>query len=284
MALSTTSLVHKKSDLSDEDLEKEATDHLGQYPNLQALNELLKALRMLNPSWWSAEKRREALPAVERMRMLKQRPDLRANVMRIVASAPPKFARRCDPEFQASIIDECLFEDTAASTFEDAFSTETLVVYGDAASIYFQFRDALPWTEDSEIHQTIVMGLIESFLADRSPHGGKSLKPILNHWEVVNAIDPATWHNKIPLDVRATVHKAWLAQEKEKPRDPHTAKQVLNIVTPKIITENLKLMDLIGILDLAETKMGFERPKKLDEAKSTPSPETGAGTSLLPKA
>jgi len=274
-------LVHKDPNAADEVLAKEVLDHCLKNPPIQLVVEMLIILRGEKLPWWTPEQRREAYTATARMQMLQQRPDVRARIMKDVTNAPPGFARRGEPDRQASYIDEFLLEDVPVRTFENAFDPIELVVYGDAAALFYQFMDAMPWDEDA-LHQDLIATLIAAFLSDRKDDGKRPSNAILTHWEVVNAIDPILWHTKIPLETRVAVHKAWLELQKDKRQIPYSAEHVLGIVTPKVITHSIKLVDLKDIFALAEQKMGFERPMPKEDTPPPPEVETTGDAS--PKA
>lgn len=263
----------------DDILEKEAADRLAGTPNLQITSELLTHLRALGLPWWTPESLREVFTATMRLRALDQRPDIRQKITTVLAGTPPKAARKMTPDFQASLIDQVIDSgDVDARTFEEAFDPDTLVVYMDAKVFWWRFRDSMPWEEDSEPHQRLIAKLVESLLKNRGSHGGKALGSILTPWEVLSAIPAKIWHERIPLDTRVQVHEAMLALERDKPKEAFHAKRVIEIATPDIITAHIQLVDLAGLIDLAEQRMGFQKPAPVVEEPAKPNGNGDATT------
>lgn len=260
-------LIHNDPAATDEALAKAANDHLGKNPQLQVLTELLTKLRELKLPWWTPEQRREALTATDRMRLLVQRPDIRARIMMEVCKSPPKFARRGQPDAQASMLDEFLAEDVSAEDFENAYAPYELVVYGDAAVLFYQFMDAMPFDNDIEVHQALIAAFIESCLNDKREHDKKKSPPVLTHWDVRTAIDPDVWQERIPRELRVAVDKARLDLEKAKPHEKFYARNELDIVGVGNVTKHIPLKLLTGIVEAAAKKMGLERPKPPVEEK-----------------
>jgi hypothetical protein len=266
MELNLTRLTHTDPERkSDDELAAEAKIHLAGNVTLQVTAEFIRTIRRLDLKELDATVRRGLLTATERMQALAQRPDSRQLVTTTLAGVPPKAARRMDPNFQASLLDQVVdSEDRTAEEFDEAFNPDELVVYCDASAILNRYLGEFRWEEDTDNRRDAVASLIEAMLKERGAVGGKQLRPILTYWDVLSAISPEVWHTKVPLEVRIKIHQAWLEQEHAKPRDPFTAKQALEIADPRILVANIALIDLHGVVKLGLKKMGFELDK--DEA------------------
>lgn len=261
MDLNLTRLTHAEPESkTDEQLAQEAKNHLAANVSLQVTAEFIRAIRRLELKELDATVRRGLLTATDRMQALAQRPDSRQLVTTVLAGVPPKAARKMDPNFQASLLDQVVdSEDRTAGEFDEAFDPDELVVYGDAGTILNGYLGEFRWEEDSDPRRDAIASLIEAMLKERGSHNGKPLKPILTPWDVMFAISPEVWHTKVPLDIRTKIHTAWLEQERAKPRDPFTAKQALEIADPRILVANILLVDLHGVIKLGVKKMGFEK-------------------------
>ncbi len=260
-----SALVHKDPDVEDDVLDHEADIALGKSPALQILAELLKELRELDLPWWTPEQRREALTATDRMRMLEQRPDIRQRIVTELTGLLPKAARRMAPDMQASLLDEVLEEDRTSAEFEVAFKAEELVLYGDAANLFFSAMDALPLDQDTEEHRLVMEKFLNSCLRSDRDFDNKKLQPIITHWDLRTALDYELWQAKIPLEVRAAVDKARLELEKAKPGERFSAKHEVEIVTVSKIVTHIPLVNFKNLIEVAAKKMGFERPLELEE-------------------
>lgn len=261
-----SALVHKdEATKNDETLAKEAHDFLARSPTHQALVEILAKLRELDLPWWQPERLRETFTATDRMRWLKQRPDLRQQITTKLTGLPAKAARKKEADFQAALVDSVIDDgDIDSRTFEEAFDLRWIVVYGDVARLWWQFREAMPWSSDVPVHQELVATILDGLLAGRGSFEGRTLKPILTPWDVRTAIDGRVWHLSIPLEVRVRIDEERLSQEKAKPREPFHAKNDLAIATSRIITTNVKLADLVPVFDAAEKAMGLDRDRQGD--------------------
>lgn len=267
MELNLTRLTHVDPEQkTDGQLAEEAKNHLAANVTLQVTAEFIRTVRRLDLKELDAAVRRGLLTATERMQALSQRPDSRQRVTTTLAGVPPKAARKMDPNFQASLLDQVVdSEDRTAAEFDEAFEPEELVAYCDASAILNGYLDEFRWEEDTDTRRDAVASLIEAFLKERGSHNGKQLRPILTHWDVLSAISPEVWHTKVPLEVRVKIHQAWLEQERAKPREPFVAKQALEIADPRILVENIALIDLHGVVRLGLKKMGFEKEDSILE-------------------
>lgn len=278
--------VHKDPKATDDTLNAEADEYAGKTVPIQVTTELLMTLREIDVPWWSPEKRRSALSAGDRMKSLTQRPDIRQRIMTELCGLPPKAARRMGIDSQSELIDDVLLEDKSIHEFENAFKPAELVIYGNAAALFYQFMDAMPFDKDTDPHRTLIAAIIESCLSDKREHDKKKLSPVLTYHDVRTAIDYDVWQDRIPRELRVAVDKARLEQEKAKPRDPFTARAEIDIVTVSNITKHIPLKQLAPILEAAAKKMGFDRPTtskteedldlEADDAskKGTPSPKS----------
>jgi hypothetical protein len=196
---SSKPFVHADTNNTDDDtLEREARTHLAKSPHLQVVAELVAKLRTSNISWWSATFTRSQWRALPRMQWLAQRADIRQRVTSSLTGLPRKAARSKTPEFQAGLIDAVLDHgDVSGLEFEEAFSPQDLVIYGPAAEIWGQFRQRMPWGDDTEAHQKLVGWLFRILLSEKSTLDVDMLrKPVLTAWVAEHALfasaEPAT--------------------------------------------------------------------------------------------
>jgi len=188
------------------------------------------------------------------MQWLAQRADIRQRITSSLTGLPRKAARSKTPEFQAGLIDAVLDHgDISGAEFEEAFSPQDLVIYGPAAEIWGQFRQRMPWGDDTEAHQKLVGWLLRILLSEKSTLDMDMLrKPVLTAWDVRTAIDPRIWQDRMPVDLRASVDDARLKREKSRPREPYCARLELEIATPELIAQHIPLADLLPVLQVAE--------------------------------
>jgi hypothetical protein len=276
----------------DETLERCAQAHLASSPHLQVMAELLAKLRASNFAWWSSTFTRSQWRALPRMQWLAQRPDLRQRITSTLTGLPRKAARSKTPEFQAALIDAVVDHgDVTGAEFEEAFAPQDLVTYGPLAEMWAQFRQRMPWFDDTETNQRFIGWLLRVLLNERSTLDPAMMrKPILSAWEVRAAIDPHVWQERIPTDLRAMVDDARLKREKARPREPYCARQELQIVTPELIAQHLPLAELLPVIHVAEqalfgpeeratTSLESSRPMTAGERQSPP-PRTSSVNGL----
>jgi hypothetical protein len=262
--------VERKDDAT---LRREAEAHFARVPGLQVIAELLVKLRARSFSWWSPDDLRVSWNATERMRWLRERPDLREQITSTLTGLPPSAARKKTPEFQGSLLDSFLEDgDITVRQFEDAFDPCDLVVYGSASTFFRKFRERMPWDDETPAHQELIGFLLRALLADKSSLRGVTRKPILTAWDVRTAIPGAVWHARIPLDVRVAIDDARLA--KEKSGQSFAIAQELTIATPEVIAASVPARELTTLLDLAQAALGCEAatPSVTTMASSTPTP------------
>lgn len=273
-------LLHNEMEADDDVLRAEARAHLARHPELQLVAELLGKLRSLRLPWWSPELLRATWPAKTRMRWFRQRPDVRQVVTTRLAGLPPNATRKRSLEFQADLIDAVIDDgDVRAETFEEAFDPADLALYGPASEFWAQFRDRMPWYDDSSGNQKLVAWLIRALLTDRSTADGVTRRPILTAWEVRSGIDATAWFTRLPLEVHLAIDEARLKHEKTRPREGFLARHELAIATPEILTANLPLTALTAIFAAAEKAMGFAT--NVDVSSQRPSGEYDVGPSSL---
>ncbi len=238
----------------DETLERDARAHLAKSPHLQVMAELMAKLRASSFAWWSVTFTRNQWRALPRMQWLAERPDLRQKITSSLTGLPPKAARSKTPEFQAGLIDAVLDHgDVRGIHFEEAFSVQELVTYGPAAEMWNQFRQRMPWGEDTEGNQKLIGWLLRVLLSERSSLDPEMLrKPVLTAWDVRTAIEPRVWQERIPLDLRAMIDEARLRREKVRPREPYCARHELEIATPELLAQYIPLADLLPVIEVAE--------------------------------
>ena len=168
----------------------------------------------------SAEATRARFPAVERMRWLAERPDVRQRITSQLTGLAPKAARKKEPDFQAALVDSVVDEaDVTARDFEDAFDPVELATYGDAAAFWRTFLERFPWDDDARESQELATWLLEALLSNTSGlDGAFARKALLSALDVRTAIDGAVWHTRVPLEVRVAIDRARLAQERRADR------------------------------------------------------------------
>ena len=275
------SLQHREPDKKDDEtLQREARAHLASEPALQMVAELIARLREIDVPWWSPLRLRDRWGAVERMRWLRERGDIRQRLTSSLSGLAPNAARRKTPDFQGALVDSVLDEgDITLRAFEEAFRPDDLAVYGPAGAYWHFFRESMPWDEDTPVHQEIMAWLLKSLLADRSPFDGIARTPILTPWDVRTAIDGRVWHTRMPLAIRVAIDDARLQQERDRPRVPFHANGDLAIGMPEIIAASIPLRDLVPVLVVAQKSMRFEPPKTgptLETGKPDGGPEPGS--------
>jgi hypothetical protein len=252
---SSKSFQHPDAINADDDtLERDARTHLAKSPHLQVVAELVAKLRTSGFSWWSATFTRSQWRALPRMQWFAQRPDIRQRVTSSLTGLPRKAARSKTPEFQAGLIDAVLDHgDVSGVEFEEAFSPQDLVIYGPASEMWAQFRQRMPWGDDSEAHQKLIGWLLHVLLSEKSTLDPDMLRrPILSPWDVRTAIDARVWQDRMPIDVRASIDDARLKRERARPREPYCARHELQIATPDLLSAHIPLADLLPVLQAAE--------------------------------
>ncbi len=254
-------LQHVDAEKKDDDtLRAEARSHLAESPSLQLVAELLAKLRVIDLPFWSPQMLRERWSAAERMRWLRQRPDLRQKITTGLTGLAPKAARKKMPDFQAALVDSVVDEgDVAVRAFEDSFEPADLAVYGPAAGYWFAMRELFPWQDDRPAHQELVAWLLKALLSDASSIPGLGRVPILTAWDLRTAIDGRVWHTRIPLETRVAIDDARMSQEHDRPGVPFHAQDDLAIAVPEVIAASVPLRDLAGVLIAAERAMGFDK-------------------------
>jgi hypothetical protein len=263
----TKPLIHTNTNLSDEELAKEAADYLAKSAPLQAMAQFLGRqreilLHTVSPEaaqeidWLTLDEVRKTFPATTRMQALVSRPDIRQHITTELTGLRPKAARGKDPEFQAKLIDSAIDDgDIGLPEFESAFDPKDLVVYMDVSSFWKHFMNeslARIIEENTSREKEFFAFILNVFLQNRN-----SLKPILTHLDVRSAIPGDTWQNRIPLEKRVAVDTARLEQERKSASRPFTAKQELEIVSLQVIVDSLDLTDMVPILQAAGSTMGF---------------------------
>jgi hypothetical protein len=254
-------LQHVDAEKKDDDtLRAEARSHLAESPSLQLVAELLAKLRTIDLPFWSPQILRDRWSASERMRWLRQRPDLRQKITTGLTGLAPKAARKKMPDFQAALVDSVVDEgDVPVRAFEDSFEPADLAVYGPAAAYWFAMRELFPWQDDRPAHQELVAWLLKALLTDASSVPGLGRVPILTPWDLRTAIDGRVWHTRIPLETRVAIDDARLSQEHDRPGVPFHAQDDLAIAVPEVIAASVPLRDLAGVLLAAERAMGFDK-------------------------
>ena len=257
--MSPPTVQHADASASDDRLAAEASAHLGRYPALQLVAELLTRLREMSFPWWTPEHLRAAYPAADRLGWLQRRADLRQRITTNLTGLASKAARNKTPQFQAELIDSVIDEgDISTLAFEQAFEPIDLALYGPAADFWHLFRKRMPWDDDATPHQDLVGWLIGALLSDKSSLDGSARTPILGAIDVRTAIDGRVWHSRIPLSVRVAIDDARFAHQRERASEPYGVERDLHIATPALIAASIPLKDLAGVLDVAGHALGFE--------------------------
>ena len=280
--------VHRQDpERADEQLDQEAKLHFSRSPQLQVVAAFYQRLRDLNVAWWSPEFCRSEWPTLVRMQWLRGRPDLRQRITATVTGLRPAAARKRTLEAQAELIDAVVDAgDVSVAAYEEAFDTQAMVIYGTPQSFWAQFRERMPWEDDSTVHQEFAAWAIRQFLSDRSEFDGTTRQAILTPHDVRSAVDARLWQERIPLDVRSAVDAARLRQEKARPREPFSARHELGIVTPEIITAHIPLEELTLIFAAAERSMGLLAAPEAKESLATqtfPRPLGARWSSVVPR-
>lgn len=256
-------LSHGETPKSDEKLTQEATAFLTKNPSVQLMTELYSRLREMSFPWWTPEHLRMAYPAIERVKWLAERPDIRQRITTELTGLAPKAARKKTPDFQASLIDSVIESgDISVEDFESSFTPSEVTIYGPVSDIWRLFRRRMPWDDDAAPHKDLIGWLLGALLSDKSTLDGTPRPPILSALGVRTAIDGRIWHTRIPLDVRVAIDQARFDHLRERPKDPFTAAQDLAIATPMIIATHIPLKELTGVLDIAAAALGFEPAPK----------------------
>jgi hypothetical protein len=250
-------LTHEAVDKKDDQtLRREAEIHLAKHPALQLVGDLLSRLRARELPWFRADDLRALFPVRDRMRWLRDRPDLRAQIVTTLTQLPHKAARKKTPDFQADLIDSFLEDgDVTTKQCEEAFDSYDLAIYGPASEFWRRFRERMPWHEESKTTQEIAGGVVRALLQ----HG------ILSAIDVRSAIGPSVWQSKLPLDVRIAIDEARLRREKS--GEPFGATQELAIATPEIFTTHIPPRDLLPVIEAATKALGWD-----SSASARPSP------------
>jgi len=150
--------------------------------------------------------------------------------------------------------------------------------------MWAQFRQRMPWGDDTESHQRFIGWLLRVLLSERSTLDPDMLrKPVLTAWDVRTAIDPNVWQERIPLELRAMIDDARLKREKSRPREPYAARHELQIATPELIAQHIPLGDLLPVIHVAEQALfTTAEPTIVAESGSFQTAARASLTSALP--
>jgi hypothetical protein len=187
-----------------------------------------------------------------------QRPDIRQRITCSLTGLRPNAARNKQPDFQAALIDSVIDDgDVTVDQFESEFDAIELAAYAPVAGIWNQFRERMPWDQDTPPNQELMAWLFDRLLASFSTIEGMTRKPILTPYEIRTTIPGKIWHSKIPLEVRVAIDELRFQREREKPGEPFHAIHELGLATPTIIAASIPLRDLLCVFDAAEKAMGL---------------------------
>src|SRR6185295_7659143 len=159
--------------------------HVGGNGPLQLIAELVAKLRGARFPWWTPEVLRGTWDAAERMSWFTQRPDIRQRITCSLTGLRPNAARNKQPDFQAALIDSVIDDgDVTVDQFESEFDAIELAAYAPVAGIWNQFRERMPWDQDTPPNQELVAWLFDRLLASFSTIEGMTRKPILTPYEI----------------------------------------------------------------------------------------------------
>ncbi len=240
---------------------------------IQFLTELIERLRTF--SWWNPNELRQIWGAAERMAWFRERPDIRQRVTTALTGLAPRAARNKTPEFQASLIDSVIEDgDVPVIAFEEAFYPIEIALYGPAPLIWKQFRDRMPWRDESPANRALVEWILDEFLASKSRVYDWKRKSILSAHAFRVAVPGRIWHQHVPIDLRIAVDDARLERERTKPTEPFHATHELQIVTPQVLAAHLPLRELVRVFDAAEREMGLSLAPPAGSVVGSPTPGT----------
>lgn len=281
-------LAHSSQEATDAQLALEAQQYFLANPPLQLVAELLEIVRSEKPSWLTPQKLLDFCGVLDRMHLFAQRPDIRQQLLVTLTGAKPRSARRMPLELQASTILIALeAEDLTPEEYELAHAPADLAVYGDAGAIWRLFMDSVLWEDDSSGNRSLIAKLIEALLktgrkkTKYSPSGA-----ILSSWDLMSGIDPLVWV-QLPIELRVKQHKAWVVATQDGQGDEpsvFTPEDVFRIVPPIEFMQHLRLVDLHGILKVAEKRLGFEAPPPPVEEPAPPTRFEGSRSTKPPAA
>jgi hypothetical protein len=277
----SSTLTHDAAD-GDTAHRQEARDWVARRAPVQIVAELVARLRAAAPAWWSAEVTRAQWPALTRMRWFDDRPDIRQRITTDLTGLPRNAARSKSCEFQAELIESVMAcGDVDAGRFDEAFDPVEMATYASPADIWAQFRDQMPWTDDSAPQQRLVGALLRSLLADRcSLDATLTRRPVLTACDVRGAIDSRVWQTRIPLDLRAAMDDARLQWERSRGREPYQTRHDLQIVTPEDIPTYVPIVDLIGVFGAAADAMAFGAREIVRDSGSYEAARAGVAVTL----
>lgn len=266
---------HPSLEETDERLALEAQQYFLAHPPLQLVAELLEIVRSEKPLWLTPQKLLDFCGVLPRMHLFEQRPDIRQQLLVTLTGAKSKTARCMPLGLQASMVSIALEAgDLTPEEYELAHAPADLAVYGDAGAIWRLFMDSILWEDDSPGNRSLIAKLIDALLkAGRKKTKHSPSGAILSSWDLMSGIDPQIWV-QLPVELRVKQHKAWVVATRDGQEDEPSAftpEDVFRIVPPSEFMQHLRLVDLHGILKVAETRMGFEAPPPPVEE---PAPET----------
>lgn len=225
--------------------------------HVQFMAELVGRLRGF--LWWNPAELRATWPAAERMKWLKERPDVRQRITSALTGLAPRAARNKAPEFQATLLDSVIEDgDINVQTFEHAFQPVELVAYGPVGAFWKLFRDKMPWRDESPAHRQLVEWILEELLASKSRVREEwKRKPILSANALRSALPGRVWHVHVPIDVRIAIDEARLERERTRPTEPFTSLDELMFATPQVLASQVPLREFARLFDLVERELGF---------------------------
>ncbi|MEO5927181.1 MAG: hypothetical protein ABIP96_00750 [Patescibacteria group bacterium] len=241
---------------SDDQLTKEAADCLAGDKARQFAVTLLRIAFEPGHPWLTFDMQRLAYPAIERFGDLDERKDVRQTVVTELTGMLKNMARKRAAENQAELVDAALeAEDRTVTHFVQAFPHEVTALYGRLPKLWKLFMENFPWGMDAKSLVDVITTLLEALVQDRG-----DLLQIMTHLRMRMLIDEHDWQTLIPVEKRMEVALAKNRQEIEASGTPFTAQQEMEIVTLRVIAENIPLEKLKPIFSMAEMFLGFVPP------------------------
>ena len=202
----------------------------------------------------------------ELMSWIKDRPDIRGQVVSSLLGIQPALARKQTLEEQIVSLTEELHSGTVTlERLHWTLGPQTLATYGDAVMFWQIFYWKFPWTVDAEAQRDSIRMLLDEMLMRR----------ILTALDVCRAIDPFVWANSLPLDLQAEIYHDQLVAIHSESRSfvELVAERRLVFAPPFVLVKHLPLESLKPVFLKALEKLGIavvEEPvfKQFDEVEA----------------
>jgi len=121
-----------------------------------------------------------------------------------------------------------------------------------------QFMASFPWTSTRVSDRQVLGKLLDALLQAKrevtewSPSGA-----VLTALEVLTSIDASVWSSKVSLELRAKIHATFLERAVMEGTIPFSPQDILSIVPPAMLVNQLAPADLRTVFVFAEKRMGF---------------------------